>query len=68
VDEAVGPATAVALFLGSPTQPGTPRDLGAGEPADLVLLRPGPLEMLNSLSSDMVAATLVGGNLIYARR
>jgi hypothetical protein len=38
-----------------------------GRPADLALLRAGPLEALDSLASDMVAATLVGGEVIYAR-
>jgi predicted amidohydrolase YtcJ len=37
-DERVDPATALALFLGSPTSPATPRRVAVGAPADLVLL------------------------------
>jgi hypothetical protein len=38
-----------------------------GRPADLTLLRAGPLEVLDSLASDLVAATFIGGELGYAR-
>jgi hypothetical protein len=33
----------------------------------VVLLRAGPQEALDSLASDLVAATFVGGEVIYAR-
>jgi len=32
-----------------------------------VLLRAGPLEVLRSLTSDLVAAAFVGGAMIYVR-
>ena len=67
-DEAVSPARALALFLGEPGAPASPRVVARGHPADLVLLRAGPLEVLRSLTSDLVAATFVGGEVIYARR
>ncbi len=66
-DEAVSPARALALFLGEPAAPGSQRLVARGRPADLALLRAGPLEVLDSLASDLVAATFIGGELAYAR-
>jgi predicted amidohydrolase YtcJ len=66
-EEAVSPARALALFLGEPAAPGTLRRVAPGQPADLVLLRAGLAEALDSLGSDLVAATFVGGEVIYAR-
>ena len=66
-DEAVSPARALALFLGEPAAPGLRRLVAPGRTADLTLLRAGPLEVLDSLASDLVAATFVGGELGYAR-
>ena len=63
--EAVDPATALRLFLGSPTAPTRLRAVGPGAPADLVLLRCPPGEALRSLSSDLVAATFVDGSPVY---
>ena len=65
-DEAASPAWALALFLGEPAAPGTQRLVAAGRPADLALLRTGPLDALRSLGSDLVAATFIGGELAYA--
>ena len=65
-DEAVSPARALALFLGGPAAPGTQRLVAPGHPADLALLRAGPLDALHSLGSDLVAATFIGGELAYA--
>jgi hypothetical protein len=66
-DEAISPARALALFLGEPAAPDVQRLVAPGRPADLTLLRAGPLEVLRSLASDLVAATFVGGELVYAR-
>ena len=41
--------------------------MARGRPADLALLRAGPAEMLQSLASDLVAATFIGGELAYTR-
>ena len=65
--EAIGPAAAIGLFLGEPSAPGTPRRVAPGRLADLVLLRCPPREAALSLASDRVAATFVGGELVYAR-
>ena len=67
-DEAVSPARALALFLGEPAAPGTPRLVAPGRPADLALLRAGPREVLHGLASDLVAATFIGGEArLHAR-
>ncbi|HLH82915.1 MAG TPA: amidohydrolase family protein [Trebonia sp.] len=66
-DEAVSPARALSLFLGEPAAPGRQRLVAPGRPADLTLLRAGPAEALRSLTSDLVAATFVGGEIVYAR-
>jgi predicted amidohydrolase YtcJ len=65
MEEAVSPAQAVTLFLGQAAAPGVPRRVDRGQPADLTLLRAGPLEALGALSSDLVSATLVGGELCF---
>jgi predicted amidohydrolase YtcJ len=66
-DESVCPARALSLFLGEPAAPGTPRLVAPGRPADLALLRADPMEALDSLASDLVAVTFVGGEVVYAR-
>ena len=67
--EAVDPATAIRLFLGSPTAPARLRAVAPGAPADLVLLRCPPAEAFRSLASDLVAdlvaATFVDGSPVY---
>jgi predicted amidohydrolase YtcJ len=63
--EAVAPETAIGLFLGSPSTPGEPRSLGPGVAADLVLLRCPPREAAGSLGSDLVAATIIDGVVVY---
>jgi len=66
-EEAISPARALSLFLGEPAWPGRQRRVAPGHPADVVLLRAGPLEALDSLASDLVAATFVDGEVSYAR-
>jgi predicted amidohydrolase YtcJ len=65
--EAVDPIRAIGLFRGEPPAPGRPRLVAPGRPADLVLLRCPPWEVTTSLASDLVAATFVGGELVYSR-
>ncbi len=52
----------------SPPPRARQRLVAPGRPADLALLRAGPLEALDSLASDLVAATFIGGELAYAQR
>jgi len=66
-EEAISPARALSLFLGEPAWPGRERRVAPGHPADVVVLRAGPLEALDSLASDLVAATFVDGEVSYAR-
>lgn len=66
-DEALSPARALTLFLGEPGAPASPRLVARRHPADLVLLRAGPLEALRALTADLVAATFVGGEAVYVR-
>ena len=60
-DEAVSPARALALFLGEPAAPGTQRLVAPGRPADLALLRAGPLDALR------LARVRPGGRDVYRR-
>jgi predicted amidohydrolase YtcJ len=66
-EEGVSPARALSLFLGEAAAPGAQRLVARGRAADLTLLRAGPRELLCSFASDLVAATFVGGSLVYAR-
>ena len=65
--EAISPVRALGLFVGEPAAPATPRLVAPGSPADLVLLRCPPEQVVRSLDSDLVAATFADGELIYAR-
>jgi predicted amidohydrolase YtcJ len=67
--EAVSPERALALFLTPPEAPGgTPRRVAVGAPADLVVLD-GPLSVvLENPSSGHVAATIIAGTVVSARR
>lgn len=61
-NEGVAPAHALALYLGSATDPGgPPRRIEVGAPADLCLMHRPLAEVLEHLSSDLVARTLIGG-------
>jgi predicted amidohydrolase YtcJ len=71
-DEAVGPGAAVGLFLGDADSPATPRRLGPGARADLIVLdRPwaelteGAVEAPALLAPERVRATVVGGRVIH---
>jgi predicted amidohydrolase YtcJ len=63
--EEIGATAAIRLFLGAPAFPAAPRVIAQGHPADLVVLRVPPAEAARSLASDLVAATVVGGDLVY---
>lgn len=66
-EESVSPVQALSLFLGEPAAPGRQRLVIPGRAADLTLLRAGPLEALEALTSDLVAATFIRGELVYSR-
>ena len=66
LDERIGPRAALGLFLGDFDDPGgRPRRVQLGVPADLCLLR-GPLDAaLADPDAARIAATLVGGEVIW---
>ena len=59
--EAISPLQALEMFLGSANQPAVPRTVAPGEPGDLCVLRVPPQDALQTLASDLVALTVVGG-------
>ncbi|HYB35351.1 MAG TPA: amidohydrolase family protein [Mycobacterium sp.] len=65
-DERIAPRQALNLFLGYPDRPAQPRTVEVGQPGDLCVLTVPPADALAELASDMVAATVIGGEVIYA--
>jgi predicted amidohydrolase YtcJ len=63
-EEALTPEQALALFTGSASDPGTPRAVAVGAPADLVLLDRPWLAARKVLSREMVRLTLRAGEVI----
>ncbi|MET9382529.1 amidohydrolase family protein [Streptomyces sp. NPDC002928] len=58
---------ALDAYLGSPDTPGgAPRRVAPGAPADLVLLRAPRAEALAQPSADLVTATLIAGEVVWA--
>jgi len=65
--ERVGGAEALALYLADPALPGgTPRRVEPGAAADLCLLRTTLADALRTPSATSVAATLIGGRVVFA--
>ncbi len=60
-DERITPAQAVRLFHGHPDRPSVPRTVEVGQPGDLMILEPGADPQ--TLASDMVVTTVVGGRV-----
>jgi predicted amidohydrolase YtcJ len=54
---------ALQMFLGRADSPGLPRTVEAGQPGDLCVLAVPPGEALKTLASDMVTATIIGGQV-----
>jgi predicted amidohydrolase YtcJ len=65
VDECISARAALTLFLGTSSAPAEPRTIAQGQPGDLTLLSAPPNDVLEQLDSEMVAATIVAGELIY---
>jgi predicted amidohydrolase YtcJ len=65
--DVIGPAEritadeALSLFLGRPDRPSVPRTVEVGQPGDLMVLT--PTAVVQTLASDMVATTVVGGRV-----
>lgn len=65
--ERVDARTALEMFLGSAEHPGRQRSVAPGEAADLCVLAGEPDDVLRQLDSDMVAATVIEGRVVYER-
>lgn len=63
--ECVSAREALTMFLGRPDQPGRARSVQAGEPGDLCVLTEPPATALPELDAGLVAATVIGGELVY---
>ena len=66
-DECVSAREALTMFFGRPDRPDQPRTLEPGQPGDLCLLTAPPEEVLRQLDSGMVAATIIGGEVVFER-
>ena len=64
-NECVSARTALTMFLGRPDQPGRARTVETGQPGDLCVLTEPPATALAELDAGMVAATIIGGELVY---
>lgn len=66
-DERITAREALAMFWGTGLDPVRRRAVAAKEPGDLVVLEPSPDDALDALASDMVAATVVAGEVVFER-
>jgi predicted amidohydrolase YtcJ len=64
-NECVSALKALTMFLGSPDAPGRARTVETGQPGDLCVLTEPPATALAELDAGMVAATIIGGELVY---
>ncbi len=64
-DECVSARTALTMFLGRADRPGQARSVAPGQPGDLCVLTESPQTVLAELDAGMVAATVIGGELVY---
>lgn len=65
--ERVSGGRALTLFLGGATEPARPRRVAPGEPGDLCLLAASPQRVVEELDAELVAATIVGGVVVFER-
>jgi predicted amidohydrolase YtcJ len=66
-DERVSAREALTMFLGSAGEPTEPRTLRPGQPGDLCVLAARPHEVLAELDAQMVAATVIEGEVAFER-
>jgi len=64
-NECVSALKALTMFLGRSDQPGRPRTVETGQPGDLCVLTEPPETALAELDAGLVAATIIGGELVY---
>ncbi|MCA4722902.1 amidohydrolase family protein [Mycolicibacterium fortuitum] len=65
--ERISGRRALALFLGSAQNPARPRRIAPGEPGDVCLLTGSPQRVVDALDAELVAATIVGGVVVFER-
>jgi predicted amidohydrolase YtcJ len=65
-DECISARRALTMFLGWPERPTRARTVEPGQPGDLCLLTVPPEAALRQLDADLVAATVIGGQIAYA--
>jgi predicted amidohydrolase YtcJ len=66
-DERVSARTALSMFFGNADNPVAHRTVTPGQPGDLCVLAAPPDEALRELDASMVAATIVGGEVVFER-
>jgi predicted amidohydrolase YtcJ len=64
-DERVSAREALTMFFGGAGRPVTPRTVEPGQPGDLCVLGAPPVQVLEELDSQMVAATVVAGDVVF---
>lgn len=65
--ERISGRRALSLFLGRAEDPARLRRIAPGEPGDLCLLRASAHQVVDTLEADLVAATIVGGVVVFER-
>jgi predicted amidohydrolase YtcJ len=66
-DEGVSSREALMMFFGTAGDPTDPRTVGPAQPGDLCVLAAPPAEVLSELDSQLVAATVVAGEVVFER-
>lgn len=66
-DERITAPEALGMFLGTGDDPLRRRTVAPGQPGDLVVLEPSPDDLFETLASDMVAATVIAGEVVFER-
>jgi predicted amidohydrolase YtcJ len=64
-DECVSAHEALTMFSGGAGRPVTPRTVEPGQPGDLCVLAGPPAQVLGELDSQMVAATVIAGDVVF---
>jgi len=65
--ERIPPRTALELFFGTAQDPAHPRRVDVGQPGDLCVLAAPPRQVVETLDADLVAATIIGGSVVFSR-
>ena len=67
VDERIAAPEALSMLFGTGVDPLRRRSIAPGQRGDLALLAARPDEVLETLASDMVAATVIAGEVVFER-